>query len=61
MATVTEHVEQSTQDAWTEYAERLRGLEGSEYERVEEDAWAELQTTLDTLADIASAPDEPIE
>lgn len=38
-----------TRLAWSEYAERLHGLEGSEYEHAEEEAWDRLQ---DALADV---------
>ena len=34
------------QQAWQEYAERLRGLEGAEYDRAEEAAWEDLQAAL---------------
>ena len=49
MATVTVNVEQSTREAWAEYAERLRGLEGSEYDQAEAEAWDTLQATLSHL------------
>jgi hypothetical protein len=32
------------------YNERLRGLEGEEYERAEEESWTELQSELRRLA-----------
>jgi hypothetical protein len=31
---------------WAGYLERLRGLEGAEYDRVEQEAWQELQQAL---------------
>jgi hypothetical protein len=34
------------QQAWQDYADRLRGLEGAEYDRAEEAAWEELQAAL---------------
>jgi hypothetical protein len=34
------------QQAWQDYAERLRGLEGEEYERAEQSAWEDLQVAL---------------
>ena len=36
--------------AWQEYRARTRGLRGEEYERAEEESWAELQGTLSRLA-----------
>jgi len=38
-----------TRTAWLTYSERLRGLEGEEYERVEQESWAELQGELRRL------------
>lgn len=32
--------------AWSAYRERLRGLSGDEYERIERESWAELQSAL---------------
>jgi hypothetical protein len=49
MSTVARTVEAETRRAWDTYAERLAGLEGEEYDRVEQEAWAALQDTLDTL------------
>ena len=34
------------QQAWQDYADRLRGLEGEEYDRAEQEAWEELQAAL---------------
>ena len=34
------------QQAWLQYADRLRGLEGEEYDRAEQEAWAYLQAAL---------------
>ena len=59
MATVTENVEQSTHEAWTEYAERLRGLEGTEYDQAEAEAWDTLQATLSQLGGGSLLPDDP--
>ena len=36
---------------WREYLERLRGLEGAEYDRAEEEAWEELQRALRDAGD----------
>jgi cell division septum initiation protein DivIVA len=38
-----------TRQAWRTYSERLRALTGDEYERVESESWAELQTELRRL------------
>lgn len=35
-----------TRRAWRAYSERLRGLRGAEYERVEQESWAELESEL---------------
>jgi hypothetical protein len=42
-------LEDSTRRAWMTYNERLRGLEGEEYERIESDSWTELQRELRRL------------
>jgi hypothetical protein len=31
---------------WADYLERLRGLEGAEYDQAEQEAWQELQAAL---------------
>lgn len=49
MTTVTPNVEQETRRAWAQYADRLRGLDGGEYDAAEQDAWDELQTALQAL------------
>jgi hypothetical protein len=38
-----------TRRAWTAYTERLRDLDGEEYERAEHESWTELQTELRRL------------
>lgn len=38
-----------TRRAWQAYSERVRGLDGEEYERVEQESWAELQGELRRL------------
>jgi hypothetical protein len=48
----------SFRDTWQrhspdDYAERLRGLEGAEYDRAEQEAWDELQAAL---AEVEGAP-----
>jgi len=35
--------------AWQAYSERLRDLEGDEYERIEDECWTELQRELRRL------------
>jgi hypothetical protein len=49
MPTVARTVEEETRRAWGLYAARLEGLEGEEYDRAEQEAWAALQDTLDEL------------
>ena len=39
-----------TKRAWEAYSERLRGLNGEEYERAEQESWVELQSELRRLA-----------
>jgi hypothetical protein len=39
-----------TQEAWRTYRETLRDLAGEEYDRVEPEAWDELQQELRRLA-----------
>jgi hypothetical protein len=39
-----------TRRAWMAYNDRLRGLQGEDYERAEEESWAELQSELRRLA-----------
>ena len=49
MTTVTPQLEQETRRAWSDYAESVRGLEGADYDRAEQDAWEQLQATLNAL------------
>jgi hypothetical protein len=42
-------LDEGTRLAWTTYNERLRDLDGDEYERVESDSWTELQRELRRL------------
>ena len=49
MPAVARTVEEETRRAWSAYAARLEGLEGEEYDRAEQEAWAVLQETLDEL------------
>ena len=39
-------LDDGTRRAWTAYSERLRGLDGEEYERAEGESWTELQNEL---------------
>ena len=39
-------LDDGTRRAWMAYNERLRDLDGEEYERAESDSWTELQTEL---------------
>lgn len=39
-----------TRRAWMVYSERVRELHGDEYEQVEQESWAELQSELRRLA-----------
>lgn len=60
MATVTDSVAASTKAAWSDYAERLQGLEGADYDRAEAEAWDELQATLEELQATMSLTDQPM-
>jgi hypothetical protein len=61
MPTVARTVEAETRRAWDAYADRLAGLEGEEYDRAEQDAWAVLQETLEELRGAPTAlPDPPV-
>jgi hypothetical protein len=42
-------LDDGTRRAWTTYNERLRDLDGEEYERAESDSWTELQSELRRL------------
>ena len=42
-------IESDTRRAWTAYRERLRGLEGDDYERIEDESWTKLQRELRRL------------
>ena len=45
------------QQAWQDYADRLRDLEGAEYDREEQAAWEDLQAALrETRGELA--PDD---
>jgi hypothetical protein len=59
MATVTPHLQQETRRAWSDYADRLRGLEGADYDAAEQEAWAQLQATLQALGVAETPLDDP--
>ena len=42
-------LDDDTRRAWNTYSERLRELSGEEYERVERESWAKLQSELRRL------------
>lgn len=42
-------LDDGTRRAWRTYSERLRDLDGDEYERAESDSWTELQRELRRL------------
>ncbi|HEY1515817.1 MAG TPA: hypothetical protein VGF91_05335 [Solirubrobacteraceae bacterium] len=42
-------LDDGTRRAWMAYNERLRDLDGEEYERVESESWTELQAELRRL------------
>ena len=48
------------QQAWEQYAERLRGLEGEEYDRAEEEAWEDLQAALREARGEAATTDDTV-
>ena len=54
MPTVARNIEDEQRRAWDDYADRLRGLEGAEYDRAEAEAWEELQTVLRELEGAAA-------
>jgi hypothetical protein len=60
MTTVARHDVDEQRRAWLDYAQRLRGLEGEEYDRAEEEAWEELQATLRDLEGGTSPGDRPV-
>jgi hypothetical protein len=43
-------LDDGTRRAWTAYNDRLRDLDGEEYERAEPESWTELQAELRRLA-----------
>ena len=59
MRAVAGNAEVEQRHAWAEYTERLRGLEGPEYDREEAAAWARLQATLRDLGIEVATDDAP--
>jgi hypothetical protein len=60
MPTIANSAEQDQRRAWADYADRLRGLEGAEYERVEQEAWEELQVALREVPGAPTPPNDPV-
>ena len=60
MAILT-HEAELTRLAWSEYAERLHGLEGADYDHAEQEAWDRLQESLEAAGRGSRLPSEPIE
>ena len=48
------------QQAWRDYADRLRGLEGEEYDRAEQEAWEDLQAALREARGEAATSDHTV-
>lgn len=44
-------IESRTREAWGDYTNALRDLEGRDYEEAEDESWARLQTKLKQLDD----------
>ena len=59
MAILARNVEDEQRRAWRDYADRLRGLEGAEYDEAEDAAWQELQDTLRDLGVESHTDDHP--
>ena len=55
MTTATPHLQHETRRAWSDYAERISGLEGAQYDQAEQEAWEQLQATLQALG-VAATP-----
>jgi hypothetical protein len=54
------HTAEDTRRAWDDYADSLRGLEGAEYDRAEEEAWQRLQEALDDLRGATALNHPPV-
>jgi hypothetical protein len=61
MPTIARTAEEEQRRAWADYADRLRGLEGAEYDHAEEEAWDELQAALREVAGAATQHDDHVE
>ena len=46
---------------WQDYLDRLKGLEGAEYERAEQEAWEELQAALKRAGREPEPPADAVE
>ncbi|MCD6726843.1 MAG: hypothetical protein LT070_06340 [Solirubrobacteraceae bacterium] len=51
--------QERTREAWSLYADEVRGLSGSAYENAEHAAWERLRRELDRIAAGLPADDEP--
>ena len=60
MPAVARNADSEMRRAWDDYAESLRGLEGPEYDRAEQEAWTRLQDTLEELRDGVPLPRRPL-
>ena len=56
MPTIASIAEDEQRRAWADYADRLRGLEGAEYDRAEQEAWEELQVALREVPGASTPP-----
>lgn len=59
MTTVAHNVEDERRRAWSDYADRLRGLEGAEYDQAEQEAWEALRSTLVEIGAGEPSPTDP--
>lgn len=60
MPTIANSAELERRRAWDDYADRLRDLEGAEYEQAEEEAWEELQAALREVPGAATRTDDAV-
>ena len=61
MPPIAHNAEEDQRRAWADYADRLRGLEGEEYERAEAEAWEDLQAALGEAPATPAHPDDAVE
>ena len=59
MTAVARNTEQEQRRVWLAYADRLRGLEGAEYDEAEPAAWEQLQEELKELGVVPATGDDP--